>query len=412
MAEPSKSRVQYFNVQCPAGHRIRGERTLGYQALRCPGCGEGVFILPVSPLPEPAAPETQRAKRPIATVAEPTEEGPVGLAEVPFGTEYSSGAGPGAADAEIVWDDPIAEPDRSGAPPSRAAAAKPGAKRRDDRSPARGDSDSIDEDDRRSAAIQHPFEADRRGSRRLSRRPILIFLAVVTLVLGTLSYRVWRSRRLELPGIYEIGRSEGVAALDAGNFDKAHQLLAAAKRAVDSLGGELEGAAEVRQAADEAAIFIDLVPETLEDLLNEAAPMDPPAWENRFNAYYAGHSILIDAFVVAAPTAPGESAYALDYLILPPGDPSQFRENGAYEPARIGRIDLTDFELIQLARPKVGAHVVFGAKLASFSYDPAANVWNLRLQPKSGVFITHAKALEHLGWPTESIPAEKAPEVQ
>lgn len=140
--------------------------------------------------------------------------------------------------------------------------------------------------------------------------------------------------------------------------------------------------------------------------------MDPPAWENRFNAFYAGHSILIDAFIVAAPTAPEESAYALDYLILPPGDPSQFRENGAYEPARIGRIDLTDFELIQLARPKVGAHVVFGAKLASFNYDPAANVWNLRLQPKSGVFITHAKALEHLGWPTDSVPAEQPPEVQ
>jgi hypothetical protein len=412
MAEPSKSRVQHFNVQCPAGHRIRGERTLGYQALRCPGCGEGVFVLPVSPLPEPAAPENRRAKRAATAVAAPIEEGPVGLAEVPFGAEYSSGATSGAADAEIVWDDPDAEPDRPDPPPSRGVAAKPGARRRDDRSPPRGDSPPTDEADGRSAAARHPFEADRRGSRRSRRRPILIFLAVVTLALGTLSYRVWRSRRQELPGIYELGRSEGVAALDAGSFDKAHQLLAAAKRAVDSLGGGLEGAAEVRQAADEAAIFIDLVPETLENLLNEAAPMDPPDWENRFNAFYAGHSILIDAFIVAAPTASEESAYALDYLILPPGDPSQFRENGAYEPARIGRIDLTDFELIQLARPKVGAHVVFGAKLASFNYDPTANIWNLRLQPKSGVFITHAKALEHLGWPTDSVPAEQPPEVQ
>jgi hypothetical protein len=235
---------------------------------------------------------------------------------------------------------------------------------------------------------------------------------VTLLAVGTLSFRIWRSRRQELPGIYELGRSEGVAALDSGNFDKAHQLLAAAKRAVDSLGGGLEGAAEVRQAADEAAIFVDLVPESLEQLLNEAAPMDPHDWENRFKAFYEGHSVLIDASIVAARTPDGEPAYALDYLILPPGDPSQFRENGEYQPARIGRIDLSDFELIQLARPKDGAHIIFGAKLDSFKFDSAANVWMLRFQPDSGVFITHARALERLGWPSDSTSAEQPPEVE
>src|ERR1700722_7577278 len=57
LAPEPETPVQYFNVLCASGHRVRGERTEGYQALRCPACGEGVFVLPRSPLPEPVAPE-------------------------------------------------------------------------------------------------------------------------------------------------------------------------------------------------------------------------------------------------------------------------------------------------------------------------------------------------------------------
>ena len=60
------AKVQYFNVACSSGHRVRGERTEGYQALRCPACGEGVFVLPRSPLPEPAAPARSAGSRAAA----------------------------------------------------------------------------------------------------------------------------------------------------------------------------------------------------------------------------------------------------------------------------------------------------------------------------------------------------------
>ena len=53
-AEPAEP--QPFRVSCPEGHVIRGRRTEGYQALRCPECGAGVFVLPRSPLPMPPAP--------------------------------------------------------------------------------------------------------------------------------------------------------------------------------------------------------------------------------------------------------------------------------------------------------------------------------------------------------------------
>src|SRR4051812_9629840 len=55
--------VQYYDVVCPEGHRLRGQRTAGYQALRCPTCGEGIFVLPRSPLPEPPLPSSDRRSR-------------------------------------------------------------------------------------------------------------------------------------------------------------------------------------------------------------------------------------------------------------------------------------------------------------------------------------------------------------
>lgn len=54
---------QYYDVACPEGHRLSGERLETYQALRCPACGLGVFILPKSLLPEPPRPATKAAPK-------------------------------------------------------------------------------------------------------------------------------------------------------------------------------------------------------------------------------------------------------------------------------------------------------------------------------------------------------------
>ena len=281
MAESPRARVQYFNVLCPSGHRIRGERTLGYQALRCPGCGEGVFILPLSPLPEPSPPpRPTTSKRTTPRDKQSVVDEPIRYAEVPASTEFSGETEPDTVRPETRWEDAEAEfvsppaADAAGDAPREPAEGERQASLRIQRTKVDSPSQSRPSNKSRRPADPGGLAEDsdefgdgssRRHPRRSggSRRPLLVFGAVGLLVVCTLGFRAWRNRRLELPGIYDLGRTEGIAALDGGRFDRAHQLLAAAKRAVYSLGGGLEGEDEVRQAAAEAAIFVDLASETL-----------------------------------------------------------------------------------------------------------------------------------------------------
>src|SRR3954447_23687236 len=98
---------QLYQVACVAGHRLRGERTEGYQALRCPECGEGIFVLPRSPLPEPAAPPAARSPRPTlpATPAVRDDE-PVALSDPPVLQHVVDDH----ADGEIEWIEPGPDP--------------------------------------------------------------------------------------------------------------------------------------------------------------------------------------------------------------------------------------------------------------------------------------------------------------
>ena len=237
--------------------------------------------------------------------------------------------------------------------------------------------------------------------------PPLIFLAVALLVVGTVAFRTWMNRRQDMPRVAEVGKTEGIPALEQGKFDKAYQLLSAAREAVDSLGGAVKDADEIRHAADEASIFVDLIPDTLENLLEEAARTTPPDLGHAVRQHLQGRAVIIDARMIASPESGGSKRYELDYLVFPPGEGSNFRDPAGGRP-RYARIDLTGFEAITLAQPQVGTHVVFGARLASFQYDSDAEEWVIGLEPKSGISIKYSKALETLGWPSSSGLAEES----
>ncbi len=237
---------------------------------------------------------------------------------------------------------------------------------------------------------------------RFASRPVVVLACVALLGMGAFGWRTWRHHRQNLPQLARIGQTEGIAALEEGKFDHAHQLLSEAKAAVDGLGGAVDGAEEIRHAADEAAIFVSLLTDPLENLLDEAARIAPQAWADRFDTLYRARAVIIDATITATPDTPGSSRYELDYLVFAPGQ-------GARE-QRYARIDLTGFEAITLAGLKEGDQVVFGARLASFQYDADVKEWLIRFEPKSGVSISHFKALEALGWPGASDAATESAE--
>jgi hypothetical protein len=238
----------------------------------------------------------------------------------------------------------------------------------------------------------------------------LIFFGVVLIVAATIGLRSWRSHRQELPQIAKTALEQGLPALDDGRFDTAHQLLSAGARAVEALGGAVDGADKIRQGAREAAIYASRVSQPLEAILAEAgSQQDPAEWPSRFATLYKGHSVIIRAVVTAVPDADGKGGYDLDYRIFQAGE--------GIKPERFGRIDLRGLKLFEEEKPKVGDEVTFGARLASFTLDTGGggqsetrlDQWLVGLDPDSGVFLRHPKALQALGWPDPEVPTEDEP---
>ncbi len=367
------------------------------------------------------------------------DEGPVDLTDPGRAALDIAVAGPGQADAEIIWDDGPSDttprerrdqdrrqPPNVGAVPGhesepfweddlKRAAASP---TRDKPGPRRKPPEPASTADDTYQTLKHQRPGTARGPRPATRRqtpaveelevatgwrrprPLTLVLILVPLLLVTAAvWRYRRSLRQEYPLIAETGRLEGIPALDEGNFDKAYQLLSAAKSAVDSLGGEVKDAEEIRKAADQAAIFVDRCPRLLEDMLDEAGRTDPAVWESKFDTLYKGRAIVIDSIIKEAPEPGPSSRYMLEYVVFPPGGATNFTEGRDARPDRFALIDLKGFELFDLARPQKGDHVSFGARLASFQPDPSHDFWWIGLEPKSGVFITRTKALEAIGLP-------------
>ncbi|HEX8203552.1 MAG TPA: hypothetical protein VF590_23960 [Isosphaeraceae bacterium] len=379
---------QPYRVACARGHELRGLRTEGYQALRCPTCGEGVFVLPRSPLPESPEP-AGRPRRPRPEAAEASfDERPVPLTDPPAHAPNDGDASWVEPEIE-VGPAPAEPPEAEGSPTrDRTRRGQPG---RGPRAPSRPPSPRrpkpVAAVPAPVAAIPEPVRPGR-GDSGPGRRPALVLLAVLGLVVGTIALSVWKQRRSALPRDAEAARVEGLTALDAGEFDRARRLLEPGARAVAALGGEYEGAEAIRQGALEAAIYTDLASEPLEAILEEAARTGDAQWPDRFAARHRGRSVLFETHVAAVPESPGSGAYDLDYRILAPG---------AGDRPRVARLDLAGFALFEAIKPRLGERLLFGARLADVVLEDGQ--WLVRLEPGSGVLMTRPGPLEALGWP-------------
>jgi hypothetical protein len=396
---PPAAREQAYSVACPEGHRLHGMRTEGYQALRCPTCGEGIFVLPRSPLPEPSAPASPPRNRVAAVVEEAyPDDDPLPLSDPsPMTTSTVDLEVDGEPEVEIDWvdDGPVESVDEV-KPPEPAPGPSKEVRPRPKANPRPGPVNKPPPPKRRRALVPAVEAVDRPSLSEWAwgHRNALLAVGVVLLVIGAVAFRFRRQRLEDLPRIAEIGRTEGLRKLDAGDFAAAKQLLADAASAVDGLGGRYEGAESIRQGAREAAIFTDLVPATLDQLLEEAATFrdDAKEWPSRFAGMYRGRSIILDAPISAVPDPgkPDSSYQIVGRIYFGPGP----------MPVGKGRIDLSGFQLFELSQPKVGDQQTFGARLAGLELDLGSNEWVLTLEPDSGVYITHPRALEAIGWPS------------
>ena len=360
------ARPQFYGVACPLGHVLRGPRAEGYQALRCPACGAGVFVLPRSPLPEPPAPAAKRVK--VAARFDDDQDEPIALSDPPQGEE---------ADAEIEWVEAEEEPAEPPPPAAVfevdsliAAAPKPGrpAARPKPAAPV-------------APVVVLPEGPSIRERLHKNRHPLMV-AGVLALVGATVFGRAWRERRQNLPRVAESARIDGVEALSHGEFSVAKAKLAQAAAAFEELRDEK--GPQVRQLADEAAILADLAGKSLEEILDEAA-YKPEGWESRFDTFYKGRSVVIDAKVLKA--AEADRPATLGYAII-----------GEGRSPKVGEVDLAGFKLFEAAPPKAGDAVSFGARLAGVSLGDRG-VWRFRLAPASGVPMVHQEALDRLpGW--------------
>lgn len=383
LGPPEPPSPQFYRVSCPEGHVLRGQRNEGYQALRCPGCGEGVFILPRSPLPLPPSPASRKKKAAATAAAE--DEGPVPLTDAPPGTHITPEDMP---DVEIPWEEEVAEeaepgeqaqtftpPRPESEPKPEAAPAKPPAKP-PAKAPAKAQAKS-------TATVGPPpgmiLVPQRRGVIRFRQhRRMLLVLGVLGVVALTVAGQIRRQYRENLPQIAAENREEGVSALESGTFDVAKLKLRVAADALRTLKDP--EAAEAEQLAKEAAILADLVSTPLETLVERVATQGGP---ESFQVH-KGRSVIFDAPVA-------EGGRELDYRII--------------AGTRRGRVDLEGFHLLDGKKP--GESVAFGARLKEIRLGDNGT-WHILLEPDSGVYISTPsawKALATMDWPIDHDPA-------
>jgi len=392
---PSPSRAQPFNVACSGGHRLQGQRTEGYQALRCPTCGEGVFVLPRSPLPDPPAAVGVPRSRVASAIEANYEDEPIALTDpIPIDSpgSFEPVDAPGDGEAEIDWVDetpPAPRSPEAGTPSPPTPKAPPAGSARQRKAKATIAVPTIQ--------VAREFSIREWAFRHRNR---LLSVGLLVLIISAVGVRRWRQRLEELPQVAEIGRTIGLKKLDDGDFQAAKKLLADAAAAVNSLGGSYQGGDAIRQGAGEAAIFTDLATEGLDQILENAATFrEVKDWTSHFATFYKGRSIILETVIAAVPE---------------PGKPGTHYQVGSYvftgrgpKPATRARVDVSGLRLFELSEPKVGDLKTFGARLASLELDPDTSTWVFTLETDSGVYMTHPKALEKVFGPPD--PGDEGP---
>ena len=401
----------WFEARCPAGHELTGRRQEEFQAVRCPECGEGIFVLPTSWLPVPPAaspadlvplgrirdvavadepepdepetdaePEQSPARPPIALKPAQVERKSTDMPVDDPAARYQVAPSGRVAQADfekIVSRDAQrkAEPVQGTAPAATAPQPKPAQPE-----PVADDEDLFSDDD---FLPREPFY------KRVG-RGVWIGLGVALVIGLTVFFQLRQAHRERLPRVANLGRTEGIAKLEAGQFDEAKQILGDAAAAYDEMRDNSDEARAIRQAAREAAIFADLASRPLEEILDKVAADGAAIKE--FQDLDKGRSVIIESRITKTPEQGG--FYDVDYRVAVGTGPA---------PARpLGQLDLKGLKLLADLKPKVGETLFMGVRLADLKLQDGT--WWVRLEPGSGVSMNNWKALAAFGWPVTDRP--------
>jgi hypothetical protein len=164
----------------------------------------------------------------------------------------------------------------------------------------------------------------------------------------------------------------GQQALAAGNFQQALEKFEAGRLLRQQETGLLPGpeSRALDQLHRQAALLADGSNDSLQEMLRQAAGLDPREWQILFSKRYQGKAVIFDGWLRR--DAAGQ-VQLLDYQVFVKD-----------EQARLEWQDLQLLPSLPLQEPH---RLLFGARLASVRREDRAE-WVIRFEPASGVLLT------------------------
>lgn len=205
---------------------------------------------------------------------------------------------------------------------------------------------------------------------------LLVLVLALSLLLGS-SVRKKRSALAVRPGSVAQHLEAGQRALSQGKFQVAFEEAKKAEK-IRADFPDTVSLAERRQVTHlyrQAALFTDLLPESLNEILRHAADLaelDDVEWQEHFKGRYANRSLIFDDEV--------RREAAGGYQLLG----SAFFVRG--KPVRLDLANVQLLHALPLDKPQ---RVLFGVRLHSIALEPGG-VWVVRFEPDSGVLLTEA----------------------
>jgi hypothetical protein len=207
--------------------------------------------------------------------------------------------------------------------------------------------------------------------------------ALFTLAIVILVFTIWLGAlRSPKAGVVEDAREHieaGKTALAEGRMRRAVEAFDAAFK-VRQLGPTPLSSLEERQLRQwqrQASLLADLLSESLEEILLQAARSQPEEWLAQFAQRYKGagkaNAVVFDSEVWRDNTGKLRLRWELD------------------AGAERARIDLGDLALLRARPLDKPTRLLFGARLASVAREPPG-MWVVRFEEDSGVFLTEREA--------------------